>query len=321
MNIATALNRKYLEYTCVMLTSLCENQKEHVDAYLLHSDLTDADFEIMRQSLRCYGIDLIPLKVEREKFGNRLPHNDMWTLETYFRLMLLDMLPAEVDRLLYLDVDLIINKSLDDLYHTDFENAVICAAMDSNGIRVSEETFSPKQCEMFRTAFAHGHRYFNAGVMLMNISELRKEYDFDVYMDLIREWNYEMTAPDQDILNYAHWGKVKYIRWEVYDLFARIAHNHEVSVSEVQESTAIIHYAGSKPWSGDNVHYPIEQIWWDYAKLTPFYHKLLEDFQVSQMTDRTVENYIYELQDRNTDLQNKMNELMETCKKLMNRFS
>ena len=44
MNIATALNRKYLEYTVVMLCSLCENNNEHIDAYLLHSELFKGGF-------------------------------------------------------------------------------------------------------------------------------------------------------------------------------------------------------------------------------------------------------------------------------------
>lgn len=47
MNIATALNRKYLEYTVVMLCSLCENNNEHIDAYLLHSELTTQDIDII----------------------------------------------------------------------------------------------------------------------------------------------------------------------------------------------------------------------------------------------------------------------------------
>ena len=48
MNIATALNRKYLEYTVVMLCSLCENNNEHIDAYLLHSELTPQDIDLIK---------------------------------------------------------------------------------------------------------------------------------------------------------------------------------------------------------------------------------------------------------------------------------
>lgn len=45
MNIATALNKKYLLYTGVMLTSLCENNPTHIDVYLLHSELEKKIFK------------------------------------------------------------------------------------------------------------------------------------------------------------------------------------------------------------------------------------------------------------------------------------
>jgi len=63
MNIATALNRKYLEYTVVMLCSLCENNNEHIDAYLLHSELTTQDIDIIKNSLSKYDITIISVEI------------------------------------------------------------------------------------------------------------------------------------------------------------------------------------------------------------------------------------------------------------------
>lgn len=107
-----------------------------------------------------------------------------------------------------------------------------------------------------------------------------------------RDWNYEMNAMDQDILNYVHWEKVGYIDYERYDLFARMAHNAGHTYVDVKENVAIIHYAGYKPWDADNCHFDIEQIWWDYAKLTPWYHELLEMFLHEIMWNRTLETII-----------------------------
>lgn len=65
MNIATALNRKYLEYTVVMLCSLCENNNEHIDAYLLHSELTTQDIDIIKNSLSKYDITIISVEINK----------------------------------------------------------------------------------------------------------------------------------------------------------------------------------------------------------------------------------------------------------------
>lgn len=105
MNIATALNRKYLEYTVVMLCSLCENNNEHIDAYLLHSELTTQDIDIIKNSLSKYDITIISVEINKSDFDDRLPRNTQWSIETYYRLMLMDILPESVDRLMYLDVD------------------------------------------------------------------------------------------------------------------------------------------------------------------------------------------------------------------------
>ena len=189
MNIATALNRKYLEYTAVMLCSLCENNHEHIDAYILHSELTDKDINTLKNSLSKYDITIIPLMINRSDFDTRLPRNSQWSIETYYRLMLMDILPDNIDRILYLDVDLIINGSVEEFYHVDFKGDEVIVADDSNGKR-SRDTFGSKQAEMFKDMLDNGFRYFNADVMLFNVQEIRKTHNFNTYMKAVEEWDY-----------------------------------------------------------------------------------------------------------------------------------
>ncbi len=126
-----------------------------------------------------------------------------------------------------------------------------------------------------------------------------------------------MSAPDQDILNYVHWEKIGYVDPYEYNLFARIAHNENMTYQTVKEQTYIIHYAGDKPWNSTNVHYDIERLWWDYAKLTPFYAEFLEEFMLEALTDTTVEDYISKLLDSNADIQSAYEKSMEINRKLL----
>lgn len=317
MNIATALNKKYLYYTVVMLTSLCENNNVHIDAYLLSSDLSGEDISLMEDALKKYDISIHPLKVDRALFSDKLPRNEMWSIETYFRLLLMDLLPQSVNKLLYLDVDMVINKSLDELWDVDMGEDEIIACIDSCGA-TSWEQRSEKQREMFAGMIEQGYEYFNAGVMLMNVEKIRKSYNFEKYMDAVREWNYEMSAPDQDILNFCHWKNVGYVDPWIYDMFARIAHNNKLSYEEVKDQVAVIHYAGDKPWKTTNVHYEIEKLWWDYARLTPFYAELLEDFLESTMRDTTAEDYMLGLIEDNKRLKAELNKCLEAIKTMIN---
>ena len=314
MNIATALNSKYMRYTYVMLTSLFANNTDcDIHVYLLHSDLSESDQNHLNELAAKYGHTIHFLKIAREDFPADLPTTTAWSLETYFRLMLLDILPTDVDRLLYLDVDMIIDKSLSELYHTDFEGANFCACKD---MTVDFPTGDSRD-KIFKDHIANGFTYFNAGMMLWNIENLRGEYSFKKYMELAKALDYQMLAPDQDLLNYMHVGQIKFVDEYSYDLFSRMAYNNGVHYEDVKRETAIIHFAGMKPWEGRYIHYDIEKLWWYYAKETPFYHDLLEEFVQDCISSSLIYDTMNTLSEEKRTLSAELGKSNSLCKKLL----
>lgn len=314
MNVATALNSKYLRYTYVMLTSLfMNNPNTDIHVYLLHSDLTEADQTHLNDLADKYGHSINYLKINRVDFPTDLPTTSAWSLETYFRLMLLDILPEDVDRLLYLDVDMIIDKSLAALYNTDFEGANFCACKD---MTVDFPTGDSRD-SIFRDHIASGFTYFNAGMMLWNIENLRGKYSFKKYMELAKALDYKMLAPDQDLLNYMHANQIKFVDEYKYDLFSRMAFNSGVHYEDVKRETAIIHYAGMKPWEGQYIHYDIEKLWWDYAKETKFYHELLEEFMTACIDSPLIYDTMTQLSEEKKRLSAELSKSTSLCQKLL----
>ncbi len=316
MNIATALNRKYIKYTVVMLVSACENNAEHIDAYLFNSELEKKDIVEIQGSLEGYDISIHSVYVDRNRLSDRLPRNSQWSIEMYYRLMMTELLPQDTDRILYLDVDLVVDGPLVDFYYQDFNGAELIVLDDKGGKNVPE-SYGDKHREMFREAYENGHRYFNSGVMLVNLNLLRKKYGFQTYLDAIEAWNYEMEAPDQDILNWVHWKNVKFDDFRKYDYFARVAHNDNVTYEQAKRDIAILHYAGAKPWEYSNFHYDLERIWWEYAKLTPYYFEMLERFVELSMTDTTIEEYLNEITEINGILTDSLGKMMASIKNHM----
>lgn len=316
MNIATALNRKYIPYTIVMLSSLCSHHAVHVDAFLLHSELTAKDIAFMESALGHYDISIHAVRIDRERFDARLPCSAEWTIETYYRLMLPEVIPAEVTRLLYLDADVIVNTPITELYDADFGGKEILATCDMND-HLPQEVLDEIQQRMFAPLFAEGYRYFCAGVMLMNIEAIRGKYTFDSYAKAFEAWNYRMGAPDQDILNYVHWQGVGYVDCNRYDLYARAAHKAGVTYEEVKASTSIVHFVGDKPWSASGLHFDIEKLWWDYAKRTPVYGQLLEAFVEDVMTNPKLPTYVHVIEEENAILQKSLSEI-ESALKVLN---
>lgn len=316
LNVATALNQKYIPYTVVMLASLCKNQKEKVRAFLLNHELSDEDVQEIRKALEAYEIEIVSLSVDKALFAERLPRSVEWSVEMYYRLLLLDLLPEEVERLLYLDVDIIINGGLREFYDMDLTGYDMAVCENANGYLSAQARLGDKQKEMFAPMFEQGFKYFNSGVLLMNIKDMRNKYNFQTYLQAFEEWNYQMGAPDQDILNYIHWNRVKYLDSKKYNYFSRIAYEQGMDYEKGKRQLLIIHYTDEKPWETKNYHHPVEQIWWDYAKETPYYIRLLEEFQQKTMFDDTVERWIRDILASQEELQNKFTESLELNQKL-----
>lgn len=316
MNIAISINKKYVPIAYVMMTSLFKNNKSgSIRLYLLNSELEKDDIGVLEELTQKYNNELVPLHVDRDSFPRQLPTTKLWSIETYYRLVLPDLLPRDMDRILYLDVDIIVQDDLHELYNTDFEGNHFIACDDADPFGKN----FPGRVEMFKEPFANGYRYINAGVMLWNLTYLREHYTANDYFDLAGKYDYKMTALDQDLLNYTHWGHIKYADSR-YNYFARIRSNMGDTVDDARKA-AIIHYLSEKPWDADGYHYPIEKIWWEYARETPYYMDLLESFLEKTLTDRTLFLHASELFKTNQDLQKNLNESLALNKKLFAMLS
>lgn len=313
MNVATSLNRNYVRYTYVMLTSLFQNNTfEPITVYLLHSELTQDDLKLFYSLASRFGNTICPIQLSRKDFPKELPVTEAWSLEAYYRLKLLDILPEDLDRILYLDVDMIIHKSLEDLYTMNFQGAefIVCKDMTVS------LPFSDLRQELFQYQISQGFTYFNSGMMLWNLPLLRRSYSFSSYMELAATLHYTLLAPDQDLLNFVHWDHVQFADEHVYNLFSRLAYLNGYTYERVKEETAIVHYAGYKPWQGCFVHYDTEKLWWEYAKDTPFYNEMLESFVFDCLNDASIFHGLLEADKEQKYLREELAKSVELCKQL-----
>ena len=125
--------------------------------------------------------------------------------------------------------------------------------------------------------------YFQAGVLLLNTGEMRKLYPFQRWLEIASEPKY--IYDDQDILNAHCQGRVTYLdnAWNVMnDCGGRIKKVFSFAPAKVFDEyvTAysdpkILHYAGfEKPWKPGRCDQ--SELYWTYARLTPFYETLLD---------------------------------------------
>lgn len=325
INIAIALDKRALQPAYVMLRSLAVNNSMNtICVYALHSELEKKDCLFLQDALsgNTKGNCLKPIKIDASKFSG-LPQM-YWPLESYYRLMLPELLGEELDRILYLDIDIIVNKDILDFYNTDFEGNLLVAARDAEFEKryhrgMALNTSKLDGWKVFWSGLLDdGMKYFCSGVLLMNLSELRKEFTFQKYVAVLASIAENVGYPDQDLLNYMHYKQVKIVDEKKFGLVAIIAHEIGMNYEDVKKNVYILHFAGPhKPYRTVEFRYDIEKIWWEYAKDSPFYEELLESVFYQSMEHCLTEEKLQELKGENNELR----EMLGRCQELIQRLS
>ena len=90
---------------------------------------------------------------------------------------------------------------------------------------------------------------------------------------------------------------------------ADVAHDDGMRYDDIKGIHPIISFPKNGPWSCSDLHYDIEKIWWEYAKQTPIYLKLMELFLDNALSDSPVEDYANSIFEENKKLTKALNEV------------
>ena len=270
MNIMISINREYMKYACVMLMSLKEHHKDILlSVYILHNELADEDFQMMDEIIGPEGIELIPVYIP-EGTVKDFQMGD-WPEVNAYRLLATDLFGGSLDRILHLDADILITGDISEFYNTPFEDNYLVACPDY----LSDD----ERCQKCRQYGKDEDAvFFNAGVLLFNISKLSSEgFYYAVYADILKKYpNIKIEYPDQDMLNLLFGNKTKYmdrIRYNYSPLYYKMndkEHSYG-SPQELERNCSIVHMiSGTKSWVNVSKT-AVDELWWRYAEQTPFY--------------------------------------------------
>lgn len=250
MNLMFCLNQKALGLLSTCLKSILRSggyAQYHV--YLLHSDLDDSMTRAMERDFREH-VTFHFLKVPQTMFAD-FPETDRYPKQIYYRLAAPLLLPEELERILYLDVDMVVIHSLQELYETDFEGNYYV------GCTHTREFLT--KLNQARLKSEKAVAYLNTGVLLLNLPLLRQNTSLEEIRDYADQRRRALILPDQDILAALYGDKVKLVDTMRYNLSDRILavynaeHPREKrDVNWVRENGVVIHYCGrNKPWNDD----------------------------------------------------------------------
>lgn len=273
IHILLTITDSYAAYCAVTLVSIFENNKGSCFCvHIICADLTEGNKERLERIFQCYGqevdwihpdIQKIQAIVDKE---DRMPRK--YNISVFYRLFAAEWLPKNINRVIFMDCDLIVTGDLNLLWKEEMdENISLCAVHDF--IRINDY-HRLRICK-------EKHTYFNAGVLLINLDYWRKHEVEKQCVDYIYRFPERLLLLDQDTLNVILGGKIKYLHpkyntmsfyfaKEKY-LSVRVWYDDMEAIREAARSPVVVHFAGDKPWfKGDYLPYRDE--WMKYLAMT-----------------------------------------------------
>ena len=272
------INPNYAQHLAVSLVSLLENNPRlFFDVVVVFSgDLGDAEARL-RRSLASYENVALRLTSFTPPSTMNLPLRAHYSLDCYTRLWIAEFFPGHIDRVLYLDSDLIVAGPIDELWATDLGRNILGAVTIPGSDRNALLGIPPE------------YGYFNSGVLLIDLAAWRREGIADRIFDFIREEPEKCIDADQDSFNGCLYDRrlaLPYI-WNIITPF--YFDYHALGISETERRAArdrarIVHFNGaSKPWSYMSRH-PRKADYYKYLRKT--------DWRAFTPKDRTLINRI-----------------------------
>lgn len=258
-----AVDNGYIPFLSVALRSLIDNtsNENKYAIKILYTSVTDENKEkIKKYEKENISIEFVDLNKQLEEIKEKLYTRNYFSNTTYYRLFIPELYP-EYDKAVYIDSDTVGLSDIAELYNTDMGDNLIAGIPD--GVIQAIDIF--KDYVERVVGVADYNNYFNAGVIVMNLKELR-DYKFEEkFIYMLEKIKFEV-AQDQDYLNRLCKGRVKILDY---------SWNRMPVMGKTEGKINLIHYnLGAKPWYFDNVVY--QEYFWEYAKKTEFYNEIKE---------------------------------------------
>ncbi len=273
MDIVFSADTNYIIPAGVMMTSVSLNNKDTDITF--HALIDESVTEIQKQQLEVVVADnsrhhILYYVMDASQFSSLPKLGEVKlhiTQAAYYRLFLTEILPADLEKVLYLDGDIAVTGSLTELWNTEMGDCAVASVTDmSEAIQ-----------EYSRLGYDSAFGYFNSGVLLINLKYWRENKVVDTFQKIMAVTPERIKFHDQDVLNISFYNCKKQLslKYNVQNGFLYKkefweidSQKYEQSVTEAIKRPVIIHYSARvKPWFVDCEN-PLKDKWIYYYKKT-----------------------------------------------------
>ncbi len=260
IHVAFASNRRYFHFVLIAVTSILHYHRSgNLVVHLLHPDLTDEELARFKFLEEKAPFELVPHRLDLEKytrdFGRFSPI--LW------RLAIPDLV-LDIDRLIYLDCDLVLCDDIEKLWTIDLRGNIMGAIGDRVGRKVRTQGIAPL-------------KYFNSGVMLWDLKRMRQENAMGKWQETLKQHDCNLPYCDQTLLNLVHRDECLLLpqNWNLHNsIYRNLPLEGMYTVEETIDAIrnpGIVHFTGHhKPWLLFKfTHHPYASRFWHFALRAP----------------------------------------------------
>ncbi len=268
LDITCSTDDNYIQHCSAMLCSVFENNREHeITVHLLHHGLSTDNQSFLVELANRYGNTMLFYDIDMEKLGN-LFIDKHWhptlSIASYYRLLLPSLLETKIEKVLYLDCDIIVLGDVSPLFSLDLAGYGVAAVEDTTP--GSDHHRRSMGLNLNQTAFC-------AGVLVINMKYWREHNSEQQLLDYAQEMGGQLEMEDQDVLNHefrGHWFKLPYKYMRTPMSIASLDKQQKwADIEDYVFHPVIIHYAAHvKPWL--DISIPDGKYYWEYVKRSGF---------------------------------------------------
>ena len=272
INIVLASDDNYAQHVAVLAASVLSNTKAQVNIHLLSDVISKERLTLINNTVQSWGSTLHVYDMSSYDCFDNLFTSGHISKAAYFRLDIANVLPEEVNKVIYMDVDLLVLQDIGKLWHYDMQGKPLAAVPDY-GIMASRRLMKQKQNVIGLQLHS---KYFNSGVVIMDLEQWRKHGYAKQVIELAAAGN--LPHHDQDALNKVFMGNWMDLplKWNVippvFNLFSKILFNSDLCKNAIaaRKDKAILHFAGRyKPWEFE-LHKGFNDAYYFYLQKTKF---------------------------------------------------
>lgn len=252
INVVLASDDNYAQHVAVVATSILDNTMvaSKLHFFILNDNISKKKISLIKKTVEKFEAKIEFIDIGNDKLKNIYLSGHV-SRAAYFRLMIADLVPEDVKKVIYLDVDLLVCDDIIKLWKVDIGKFPLGAVLDY-GIITSSRMRKHKEKVI---GLSDSYKYFNSGVLIINVKEWRlNDYGSKVLAFAQKE---KLLHHDQDALNKIfmnNWYEIP-LRWNVippvFYLFSKILLHSGFRTEAIlaKKMPAVIHYAGRyKPW-------------------------------------------------------------------------